>query len=374
MSQQVCTVCVMDTTDPGISFDARGICSHCHRAEGLLAGVRFTPAESASRLEAIAGRIKAAGKGKEYDVVLGLSGGVDSSYTAYVAHQMGLRPLAVHFDNGWNSEIAVSNIKNIVKVLDFDLETYVINWEEFRDLQRAFIKASVIDIEMLTDHAITAATCRIAREHGIRFVFSGQNYATEHCMPKAWIWNKQDLVNIKAIHRRYGEVPLKTYPMMSTIKYLVARRVLFEYVTPLNNLNYRKIEAMEALKSDLAWRYYGGKHYESLFTKFYQAYILPRKFHVDKRKAHLSSLIRNGEITREDAIAELQKPLYEPNELIHDKDYVLKKLGFGDEEFDRIMTQPPVAHDSFPSDRTRVAALMTLYEKLRSIGLMKQVR
>ncbi len=364
----------MDTTDPGITFDADGVCSHCQRAKALLASVRFSPEESARRLTAIAAHIRSKGSGSEYDAVLGLSGGVDSSYTAYVAHKMGLRVLAVHFDNGWNSEIAVSNIKNIVRTLKFDLETYVIDWEEFRDIQRAFIKASVVDIEMVTDHAITAAMCRIARQHRIRFVLSGQNYATEHCMPKAWIWNKQDLTNLRAIHRKFGEVPLRTFPMMPTWKYLVFRRLFFEYVVPLNSMNYRKTEAMEFLQRELGWRYYGGKHYESIFTKFYQAYILPRKFNIDKRKAHLSALIRNGELSRPEALAEMEKPLYAPDELARDKEYVLKKLGFSEAEFDRIMAEPPRPHDALPTDRKLVARLMALYMRLKTAGLMKGIR
>ncbi len=374
MSDQVCIRCVMDTTDPGISFDENGICSHCARAEGLLAPIRLSQDESARRLDAMASQIRRRAGNREYNCILGLSGGVDSSYTAYIAHKMGLKPLAVHFDNGWNSEVAVSNIKSIVSKLGFDLVTYVINWDEFRDIQRAFIKASVVDIEMITDHAIMAAMYSIARKHNISVILSGQNYATEHCMPKAWIWNKQDLVNLRAIHDKFGEVRLTTFPMLSTWKYLVYRRILFDYVLPLNALNYRKTEAMAIMERELGWRYYGGKHYESVFTKFYQAYILPTKFNIDKRKPHLSALIRNGELTRTQALEELAKPLYSAEELSRDKEYVLKKLGFSESEFERMMAERPVSHDAFPNDRALVDRLMRFYSAIKKTGLVKGKR
>jgi N-acetyl sugar amidotransferase len=364
----------MDTTDPDILFDEHGVCTHCHKAEWLLSAVRFSEEESRRRLEAIADKIKKQTEGKDYSCIVGLSGGVDSSYAAYVAHGMGLRILAVHFDNGWNSEIAVSNIKNIVKTFELDLITYVINWEEFRDIQRAFIKASVVDIEMITDHAIMAAMYRIAKEHGIRYILSGQNYATEHCMPKAWIWNKQDLRNLKAIHRQYGETPLKTFPVLSTWRYLIYRRIFFEYVLPLNNLNYRKFEAMEILKRELNWREYGAKHFESLFTKFYQAYILPVKFGIDKRKAHLSALVRNGELTRDQAVQELSKPYYDPKELKQDKDYVFKKLGFSEGEFDSLMKQQAIPHDHYGSDHSLVSRMLGIYETFKEWGVVKARR
>lgn len=367
----ICTRCVMDTTDPGIHFDEHGICTHCYKAKRLLSSVRFSEEESNRRLEAIAEKIKKRTIGKDYSCIVGLSGGVDSSYAAYVAHGMGLKILAVHFDNGWNSEIAVSNIKNIVKTLGLDLITYVINWEEFRDIQRAFIRASVVDIEMITDHAIMAAMYRIAKEHGIRYILSGQNYATEHCMPKAWIWNKQDLRNLKAIHRQYGENPLKTFPVLSTWRYLIYRRIFFEYVLPLNNLNYKKFGAMEILKRKLNWREYGAKHFESIFTKFYQVYILPVKFGIDKRKAHLSALIRNGEMTREQALQELSKPYYDPGELKQDREYVLKKLGFSEEEFDSLMKQKAIPHDHYGSDQALVSRLLGVYAWLKGLGVLK---
>jgi hypothetical protein len=277
---------------------------------------------------------------------------VDSSYVALLAARHSLRTLLVHFDNGWNSAVAVENIRGIVDGLGFDLETYVIDWEEFRDLQRSFFQASVVDIEMLTDHAITAAMFSIARKRGIRYILSGVNLATESGLPQAWYWNKQDLRNIKAIHKRFGGVKLNSFPTLSTWRWIVQRHLRrFVFVEILNMVNYRKLEAMAQLTSELGWRYYGGKHYESVFTKFYQAYVLPTKFGIDKRKAHLSSLVRNGELRRDEALAELAKPLYDPAELRQEKEYVLKKLDFSEQEFERIMALPVRSHLDYPSDR-----------------------
>lgn len=346
----------MDTSDPEIVFDDRGVCNHCRTADLLLPKYRFTPEESQRRLDEIAARLKKAGRGKRYDGVLGMSGGVDSSFAAHTAARLGLRILAIHFDNGWNSEIAVSNIKKIVEKCGFELHTYVINWPEFRDVQRAFIKASVVDIEMVTDHAIFAAMFRIARQKHIRYVLSGTNRATEHGMPRTWLWRKQDLRNLKAIHRRFGERSLKTFPTLGSLRCSMYTKFGFglEYIEILNNLNYRKTEAIKVLGGEYGWRYYGGKHYESIFTKFYQAYILPVKFGIDKRKVHLSDLVRNGEITREDALAELAKPLYAPEELRADREYVLKKLGFTDREFDELMSAKPLSHAFYSTDEKLV--------------------
>ncbi len=350
VAEQVCTRCVMDTSDVDITFDIEGVCNYCRKFQPILESLRLTEEESTKQLKAVAQKIQLAGQGKEYDCLVGISGGVDSSYVTYLAKKLELRPMVVHFDNGWNSEIAVENIRGIVEKLGFDLFTTVIDWEEFKDLQRAFFRASVIDIEMLTDHAHAAATYSIARKNGIRYVLSGNNLNTEHGLPPSWSWLKRDLVNIHAIHKRFGDRKLQSYPEQSFWRWGV-NKVLHqvEYVRILRMANYNKTEAMKVLQDELGWRYYGGKHYESIFTKFYQAYFLPTKFGIDKRKPHLSCLIRNGEITRDDALGELEKPLYNPAELRAEKDYVLKKLSFSSAEFDEIMKLPIKAHDCYPS-------------------------
>jgi len=343
----------MDTSDPEITFDHEGVCNHCRRANRLLPTVRWTEAASAQALAQVSERIRRGGSGHDYDAIIGLSGGVDSSYVAYLAHGLGLRPLAVHFDNGWNSELAVENIQRIVEACGFDLSTYVIDWREFRDLQRAFLRASVVDIELLTDHAIFAAMVKLGRQHGTRFILSGNNVATEHGLPRSWIWNKQDWTNIRAIHAAHGTVPLKSYPHLSTMRWramqLLGRGI--EIVELLNLVNYRRDEAAATLAREFGWREYGGKHHESLFTKFYQGAILPRKFGIDKRRVHLSDLIRNGEISRETALVIIAEPPYDPDEFRAESDYVRKKLGFDAEEWEAILCAPPRPHTAYATDR-----------------------
>jgi N-acetyl sugar amidotransferase len=342
----------MDTSDPDITFDADGVCSHCRRAEELLPTVHWTKAESDHALAAVATRIRKSSAGREYDSVIGLSGGVDSSYAAYLAGKLGLRPLAIHFDNGWNSELAVENIQRVVEGCGFDLYTYVIDWREFRDLQRAFLRASVVDIELVTDHAIVAATINIAREKQVRYLLSGYNVATEHGLPLAWTWHKYDWTNIQAIHAAYGSVELRTFPHVSALRWgMQAIGRGLEKVQLLNLVNYRRDEAAATLKRELGWREYGGKHHESAFTKFYQGAILPRKFGIDKRRAHLSDRIRNGELTRAEALAEVARPPYEPDELRVESEYVRKKLGFDEAEWESIMAAQPRSHLEYASDR-----------------------
>ena len=362
-----CTRCIMDTSDPEINFDTDGVCNHCRLADRLLPTVRWTDEASKVALTQAADRIRKAGIGQEYDCVIGLSGGVDSSYAAYLARQLELRPLAVHFDNGWNSEVAVENIQRVVEGCGFDLHTYVIDWQEFRDLQRAFLRASVIDIELLTDNAIVAATMGLARDHHIRYLLSGWNVATEHGMPSSWSWHKFDWMNIKSIHAAFGSVPLKTFPHISTTQWrlnqLLGRGI--ETVRLLNLVNYRRDEAASALAREFGWREYGGKHHESAFTKFYQGVILPQKFGVDKRRAHLSDRIRNGELTRQEALADVAEPLYEPEELRAESDYVRKKLGFDGQEWDAIMATPPRSHREFASDRRFAAPILLALRAMR---------
>jgi N-acetyl sugar amidotransferase len=349
---RICSRCIIDTSDPEIVFDGDGVCNHC-REYDLVAGRRlFLGEERQRRLEAIVARIKERGRGKEYDCVIGLSGGVDSSFLALKAVELGLRPLAVHLDNGWNSELAVGNIERIVKKLRIDLHTHVIDWEEFRDLQLAFLRASVIDIEMLTDHAIAAAIYRAAAERGIRFFLSGENLASESVLPRSWCYsNKRDSRNIRAIWRKYGSGrSLRTFPLLSAREFfssLAGRKV--NAVLLLDYLPYHKESAKQILIRDLGWTDYGGKHHESRFTKFYQAYILPEKFGIDKRRAHLSSLIHSGQITRESALEQMEEKLYGAEELREDKEFVAKKFGLSVAEFDGIMSLPPRDHGEFPN-------------------------
>lgn len=362
---RMCTRCVMDTSDPHIEFDDNGVCNHCRDHVAKVAMIPASQPDADERLAEVVARVKQRATG-DYDSIVGLSGGVDSSYVAYQAVKLGLKPLAVHFDNGWNSELAVQNIERIVKKLDLDLMTFVIDWDEFRDIQRSFFKADVIDIEMVTDHAIFASMFNLANQHGIKTILSGTNAATESIMPTSWQHFKFDLLNLKSIHRRFGAVPIRYYPTISIWRMgwqNIVRKT--KSVSILNFLNYSKSAAIRTLEQELGWRYYGGKHYESIFTKFYQAHILPTKFGVDKRHIHLSDLIMNGEISREEALAELALPLYAPADLEQDKDYVCKKLGFSREEFEDYLARPPVSHFAYPSYAKTAQKLVAIYKGYR---------
>lgn len=356
----------MDNTDPDIQFDHQGICNHCQQFD-----IQYSQALEKLYPEASRGReddesfltslewsnwvekIKTAGQNQAYDCILGLSGGVDSSFVAYMAKKANLRPLVVHLDNGWNSELAVANIHSICKKLNFDLHTHVIDWTEFKDLQRAFFKAQVVDIELLSDHAIFGVILNLAKKNKIQFTLSGANFATESVMPPSWVHRKSDWTNIKNIHKKFGEQKIKTFPHASTWDYAMAYFVRrFKNVKPLNMISYNKKAAMNILIDELGWRPYPGKHYESLFTKFYQAHILPVKFNIDKRKAHFSSLILSHQMTRDEALAQLNQPLYLPEDLKKDETYVLKKLGFSKEWFEQYLKSPRVEHELYGSDES----------------------
>lgn len=342
----------MDTSDADIVFDQQGVCNHCLNYDQLAREKLLTDEEKQVKLSLLVAEIKEAGKDQEYDCIIGLSGGVDSSYVAYCVHKLGLRPLAVHLDNGWNSELAVKNIENIVKILGIDLFTYVIDWEEFKDLQLAFMRASVVDIEMLTDNAIIVILDRIARERNIKYFLSGTNFATENVMPNSWYYSvKHDSKNISTIHKKFGNIKkLSSYPLFS-LQEFVRYTYLSDYKTLpiLDYLEYDKAKAMQLLMNELGWKDYGGKHWESKFTHFYQVYILPVKFGADKRRAHLSSLILSGQISREKALEIVGRDMYDQNRLQEDMEYVRKKFDLTKEEFETLMATPPKSHYDYPS-------------------------
>jgi N-acetyl sugar amidotransferase len=363
-----CTRCVMTEADPSVTIDEAGLCSYCRQYDEVLSRPEFDPRTQASHKEALVARIRSRGRGKRYDCVLGLSGGVDSSYAAYIAkRQLGLRPLAVHVDNGWNSELAVKNIENIVRKLDIDLVTEVIDWEEFQKLQLSFFRAGVVDLEMPSDHAIVAAMHHTARRFGISFVVTGDNHATETTLPAGWNHRKTDLVNLRAINAAHERTSLKTFPQMGTLTMLAHQRLLrIEYVGILSYVPYVKTDAIKELEDQLGWRAYGGKHFESIITRFYQGYILPKKFGIDKRRIHFSRLICSGQLTKADAFRELAQPHYDPKLMAEDKEYVCKKLGLSLAEFEAIMAEPPRPHLAFASDQRRLDAALKLNRTVRT--------
>ena len=359
---RICTKTVMDTSDPDIEFDENGVCLYVKTYDSVSAQFLVSEDKREEELHKIIEKIKIEGKGKPYDCIIGLSGGVDSTYVALVVSQLGLRPLAVHLDNGWNSELAVNNIENIVKKLNLDLITYVIDWEEFKDLQLAYLKASVVDIEALTDNAILVAMNSIAKKFKIKYFLSGTNLATEFIMPRTWFYDvKYDSLNIKSIHQKFGKIKkLKTYPIFNFWEYLFYRYKKKEATTLsiLNYMPYVKNDVIPIIESELGWRNYGGKHSESKFTQFYQNYILPKKFNIDKRRAFFSTLILSGQMTRDEALEELRKPIHPANKVEEEIDYVVKKFNITRAEFEDIMKQHPRSHFDYPS-------YQSYHEKLR---------
>lgn len=346
-----CSRCVLDSTDdPNLKLDSHGVCNHCRYYDDEAAAYLKTGNEAELLMSTTIQKIKDYGKGRKYDCLIGLSGGVDSSYVAYIAKQKGLRALCVHFDNGWNSEIAVQNIHNIVQKLDYDLYTYVIDWEEFKDLQLAYLKASVIDIEVLTDHAIYGTMFKIAKENDIKYVLGGHNIVTEGVLPYHWTYNKLDYINIRDIHKKYGTKKLVSFPFLDKKMKNFIKNSGVEFINYLNWLPFVKKDVKATLQKELSWKDYGGKHYESVWTRFYQGYILPVKFKVDKRRAHLSTLICSGQMTKSEALEELKTPPYDPEMLKTDKAFVLKKLEMTEEEFDNIMKQPARGHREFETE------------------------
>jgi N-acetyl sugar amidotransferase len=344
----------MDSTDPDIIFDDMGLCNHCREAENKLRFIHFdSKQEKENTLRKIVEQIRRDGKEQKYDCVIGLSGGVDSSYLAYKVKELGLRPLAIHLDNGWNSELAVKNIENIINSLQIDLFTHVIDWEEFKALQVAFLKSGVIDLEMLSDNAIVVSVYRIMKKYNIKTFLIGANIETESIMPQKWFFTpKYDSLNIRSIFKKFGNgKQLRTFPMLGLIDY-----VRFHYfknhnsIALLNYMEYNKAEALKLLQEKVSYVPYPGKHYESRITRFYQSYILPKKYNVDKRKAHLSSLVASRQISRNEALEELRKPLFSSSmELKSEIDYFCKKLELSEIEFQQIMASEPVSHFDFPS-------------------------
>lgn len=349
-----CELSVMDNiADPNITFDDNGVCNYYHEYIKMSeSNLIADPETKQEQLKKIVENLKNSGKKKPYDCIIGVSGGVDSTYLAYIAGQLNLRVLTVHFDNGWNSELAVKNIENICSKLNFDLFTYVVDWDEFKDVQLAYLKASVVDIEAITDHAINAVLLKTASKHGIKHILSGTNIVTEATLPSYWIYNKGDARNIKDIHKNYGSLTLKTFPFCDVWERKYYRIKGITSIALLDYVDYKKDKAKEIISNELGWRDYGGKHYESIFTRFYQGYILPTKFSIDKRKAHLSNLIFSGQMTREEALRELEKPMYPEEQFQVDKEFVLKKLELNELEFDEIMKSPRREHTEFEIERS----------------------
>lgn len=365
----------MDTSDPKITFDDAGVCNHCIEFDRLKPQQWFPNDEGSYRWGRLVNEIKAAGVGHDYDCILGLSGGVDSSYLALKAKDWGLRPLVVHVDAGWNSELAVANIERIVKHCAYDLHTHVVDWEEMRDLHLAYLRAGVANQDVPQDHIFFASLYHFATKNGIRYILSGGNLATEGIFPEAWHGSAMDAINLRAIHKCFGGRQLKHYKTISFFDYYLWYPFIkkMRTVRPLNYMPYVKAEALAELEQTIGYKPYPRKHGESLFTKLFQNYYLPTKFGYDKRRPHLSSLIVSGQITREDALVKLEEPLYDQQELEVDIAYFCKKLRISRAQFDELMTATPHHYTDFPTWEGRYSLLKKCQEIFEQI-LGKRVR
>jgi len=366
---QMCSRCVMDSSDPKIVFDSDGVCNHCHQFDEVTRKNWFPDGEGARRLEVILDRIRSEGRKNEYDCIIGLSGGVDSSYLALKVKQWGLRPLVVHVDAGWNSELAVANIEKIVKYCGYDLHTQVMNWEEMRDLQLAYLRSGVANQDVPQDHAFFASMYHFAMRNNIKYIFSGGNIATESVFPRAWHGSAMDAINLRAIHKKFGKQPLTTYKTISFFQYYIYYPMIkgMRTILPLNYLPYDKESAIAELQETVGWRTYGRKHGESLFTKLFQNYVLPRKFGYDKRRPHFSSLIMSGQMSRETALEKLNEPLYDPAELEIDLDFLCKKLRISRSEFEELMQGQPHHYSDFPNWEGRYKVLKAIQNLAQNI-------
>ncbi|MBP6695534.1 MAG: N-acetyl sugar amidotransferase [Saprospiraceae bacterium] len=334
---RICTRCIMDDTVQGIIFDEQGECTFCKIHDEL--AEKFPLNENTTReIEAIVAKIKKEGKGKKYDCVLGVSGGRDSTFMLYTAVKLGLRPLAVHFDNGWNSDLAVQNIKNVCNKFNIDLYTHVADWEEFKDLQRAFLLASVPDAEVPTDWVIFSVMYKAAKEEGVKYIIQGHSFRTEGTTPLTWTYMDGRYVNY--IQKKFGTLKIKSFPVMTMFDYLYytfVKRV--KQIRLLYYIPYDEKAILNMLTNEVGWQDYGGKHHESKYTGFFQSYILTRKFNIDKRKLHYSALIRSGQKSRAEALEAVHKDPYTGGQ--ETMDYCLKKLGFTPAAFEQIMNNKP---------------------------------
>lgn len=333
---QICKRCVMDTTDPNIVFDGEGVCNHCHKRDEQIEKQVYLGKIGDKKLEELVAKIKQENKNKKYDCVIGVSGGVDSSYLAYKVKELGLRPIAVHLDNGWDSELAIKNVENICRKLNIDLQTIVLDWDEFRDLQKSFLKASTPDSEIPSDHAIWVSMIRTAKKVGIKHILSGYNVRTETHLPSAWSKGHLDWGYIKNVQKRFGTVKLKTFPHLNLLEFMFQPYDDW-FVNILNYIDYSKKDAMPILEQKLGWQYYGGKHYESIYTRWYQGYWLPTKFGYDKRRSHFSSLVCAGEMTRSEALDALKESSYPIELQKEDTEYLLKKFNMTADQLDDIL-------------------------------------
>lgn len=353
---KICSNCVMDTTDTMIVFDEKGVCDHCNTFYDQTLPNWPLGEKGARELDTVVAKIKEAGEGKNFDCIIGMSGGVDSSYLTYIAKEkLGLRPLVFHVDAGWNSQEAVNNIEKLVDVLGLDLYTEVINWEEMRDLQLAYFKAGVPHIDTPQDHAFFATMYKFAEQHKVKYILTGANLSTE-CIrnPVEWMYYQSDSRQLRDIHGKFGARPLVTYPVTSILRH----KIYLPYIKkirverPLNYIPYIKRDAIELLQQRFGWQSYPQKHFESRFTKFYEGYWLPKKFGYDTRRVQFSSLIVTGQMTRPEALEQLEKKPYDEATIGNDFEYIATKLGISVEELQGYLDAPNKSYHDYKSQES----------------------
>lgn len=353
---KICSNCVMDTTDSKIVFDGNGVCDHCNTFYNEILPYWHTDERGDRELTAIINKIKKEGKGKDFDCLMGMSGGIDSSYLLYVMKEKyGLRPLVFHVDAGWNSQIAVNNIERLLDGLGLDLYTEVINWEEIKDLQLAFFKSGVPHIDVPQDHAFFATMYKFASKHKIKYILTGGNYSTE-CVrnPLEWMYYQSDSIQLRDIYKKFGTGKLKDYPVTNILWHKVYLPYVkkIKLIRPLDFVPYNKDEAMQLLVDKFGYQKYPQKHFESRFTRFYESYWLPKKFGYDTRKVQYSSLILTNQMTREEALKKLESPAYDPKTIHQDFEYIATKIGISVEELQFYMDAPNKTYKDYKSQET----------------------
>lgn len=374
LEYKICSNCIMDTSDPNIHFDSDGRCDYCSNFDNNILPNWDTESKGHTELISMAEKIKKDGEGRDFDCIIGLSGGLDSSYAAYIAKEiMGLRPLLFHVDAGWNTDQAVGNIEKLIDGLGLELYTEVVNWEEMKDLQLSFFKAGIPDLDLVQDASFFSALYKFAREHGVKHVITGSNFSTECCRePEEWGgYLGIDKRLFKDIHSQYGEKKLESFPLMDILVYkLYYQKILGMKVHhPLNLIPFNKKEAEDVLEQKFGWRRFQHKHHESRFTRFYEDFWLPQRFGFHKRRAHFSSLILTGQMTREDALLRISKPEMDEHFLKQEFEYVAHKLGITVEELQQLFALPKKTYRDYKNKRWLIGLGANI---MRKLGLEKR--